>query len=319
MTKEQLKQKLQYLTVEQIEKSLSVYVTTPTTGLQLFNIEDDHLPDLLQMFIKSVVETLVVDDIYTLEDYSTSLKRVDAYYRYDLPVGTRTEEMQRMTEVLALEDRNLFDSSVTPIESINGLFVVIRGNLDQNVVIYKNITAVDKTYAGSSYLLYGTSNTRFSRQSKSMLRITPALHMLLVGEEIILVDMKKLESKLHLDNILKRETERDIASISAKNIVVNDVQLKKACQTTSMCKKLRHALTKSKVVEKNVSNADIIAFAQTERLGLKFHFNRAKDKFEIKSKAEAIRFIKLLDDDYLWSELTKEDYDSPDKDPMNAE
>lgn len=63
MTKEQLKQKLQYLTVEQIEKSLSVYVTTPTTGLQLFNIEDDHLPDLLQMFIKSVVETLVVDDI----------------------------------------------------------------------------------------------------------------------------------------------------------------------------------------------------------------------------------------------------------------
>ena len=316
MTKEQLKQKLQYLTVEQIEKSLSIYVTTPSTELQLFSIKNDHLPELLQMFIKSVIDTLVFDDVYTLEDYSTSLKRVDAYYRYDLPAETRTPEMQRMIDVLALDDRNLFDSSVTPIESINGLYAVIRGNLDQNIVIYKNITTVDKTYAGSSFFLFGTSNTQFARQSKSMLRITTALHMLLVGEEVVLIDMKKLESKLHLDNILKRETERDIATISSKNIIVNDVQLKKACQSASMCKKLRHALTKSKVVQKNVSNADIIAFARTERLGLKFHFNRAQDRFEIRSKAEAMRFIKLLDDDYLWSELTKEDYDSTDKDPM---
>lgn len=319
MTKEQLLQKLQYLTVEQIEKSLSIYVTTATTGLQLFNIKNEFIPDLLQMFIKSVVDTLGTDDVYTLEDYSTSLKRVDAYYRYDLPVETRTSEMQRMIEVLALEDRNLFDSSVTPIESINGLYAVIRGNVGQNIVIYKNITAVDKTYAGSSVYIFGTSNTQFSRQSSSMLRITPALHMLLVDDEVILIDMKKLESKLHLDSILKRETDRDIATISAKNIILNDAHLKKACESPSMCKKLRHALTKSKVAKKNISNADIIVFAKTERLGLKFHFNRANDKFEIKSKAEAIRFIKLLDDDYLWSELTKEDYDSTDKDPMKPE
>ena len=76
-------------------------------------------------------------------------------------------------------------------------------------------------------------------------------------------------------------------------------------------------MTLSKVAIKNISNADIITFAKTARLDLKFHFNRANDKFEIKSKAEAIRFIKLLDDDYLWSELTKEDYDSPEKDPLN--
>lgn len=316
MTKEQLHQTLQYLSVNQIQKNLSVYVTTPATGLQLFNIKNDHLPDLLQMFIKSVVETLVEDDSYTLEDYSSSLKRVDAYYRYDLPIGTRTIEMQRMKEVLELDDRDMFNSGVTPIESIDGLYAVIRGNLDQNIVIYKNITAVDKTYVGSSFLIFGTSHTQFTRQCQPMLRITPAIHMILVGDEVILIDMKKLESKLHLDNILKRETERDIAAITNKNIIVNDAHLKTACQSPSMCKKLRHALTKSKVFTNNISNTDIINFAQTERLGLKFHFNRSRDKFEIRSKAEAIRFIKLLDDDYLWSELTKVDYDSENKDPM---
>lgn len=316
MTKEQLHQNLQFLSVEQIVKNLTVYVTTPSTGLQLFNIEEEHLPDLLQMFIQSIVDTLVRDEAYTLEEYSTSLKRVDAYYRYDLAEETRTEEMRRMSEVLGLDDSNLFDSNATPIETINGLYAVIRGNRGQNVVVYKNITAVDKTYAGRNFMIFGTSPTQFSRQSKSMLRITPSIHMLSIGDDIILIDMKKMETRLHLDNILKREIDRDIAVISSKNIIINDVQLKKACESPTMCKKLRHALTHSNVAKKNISNADIIAFAQTERLGLKFHFNRAKDRFEIKSKAEAVRFIKLLDDDFLWSELTKVDYDSENKDPL---
>lgn len=316
MTKEQLHQNLQFLSSEQIVKNLTVYVTTPNTGLQLFNIEEEHLPDLLQMFIQSIVDTLVRDEAYTLEEYSTSLKRVDAYYRYDLAEETRTEEMRRMLEVLGMDDSNLFDSNATPIEMINGLYAVIRGNRGQNVVIYKNITAVDKTYAGRSFMIFGTSPTQFSRQSKSMLRITPSIHMLSVGDDIILIDMKKMETRLHLDNILKREIDRDITVISSKNIIINDVQLKKACESLAMCKKLRHALIHSNVAKKNISNADIIAFAQTERLGLKFHFNRAKDRFEIKSKAEAIRFIKLLDDNFLWSELTKVDYDSENKDPL---
>ena len=317
MTKDELKQKLQFLVVEQVQKNITVYVTTPTTGLQLFNIIDANLPDLQEMFVKSVKSAILDYDTYTLEDYSVSLKRVDAFYRYDLAEENRTEEMKRMVEVLDLEDHEKFDTNVASIESINGLYAVIRGNRDQHMVIYKNITSVDKTYAGSNMYIFGTSSNQFTIQEKSMLRITPALHMLSVGGEIILIDMKRLESKLHLDCILKRESERDIRTISDKNIIVNDKHLKKVCESTSICKKLRHAMTLSKVAIKNISNADIITFAKTARLDLKFHFNRANDKFEIKSKAEAIRFIKLLDDDYLWSELTKEDYDSPEKDPLN--
>ena len=84
MTKDELKQKLQFLVVEQVQKNITVYVTTPTNGLQLFNIIDTNLPDLQEMFVKSVKSAILDDDIYTLEDYSVSLKRVDAFYRYDL-------------------------------------------------------------------------------------------------------------------------------------------------------------------------------------------------------------------------------------------
>ena len=37
------------------------------------------------------------------------------------------------------------------------------------------------------------------------------------------------------------------------------------------------------------------------------------NQFDLTNKAEARRFIKLIDDDYLTSELTKEDYDANQK------
>jgi hypothetical protein len=37
------------------------------------------------------------------------------------------------------------------------------------------------------------------------------------------------------------------------------------------------------------------------------------NQFDLKNKIEAKRFIKLIDDDYLTSELTREDYDANQK------
>ena len=77
-----------------------------------------------------------------------------------------------------------------------------------------------------------------------------------------------------------------------------------------MLKKLRHALTVSKV--KDLSNDNIIQFAKQQNK-LKFKFDEERNKFNIDSQAAAKRFIKLLDDDYLFSKLTSTDYDSEQK------
>ncbi len=91
------------------------------------------------------------------------------------------------------------------------------------------------------------------------------------------------------------------------------------CQQPKYCKKLRHALKKSTVVKKiedgSLDVRKIIDFVK-KNTSLKFHYK--DDKFDLKSDAEAIRFIKLMDDDYLLSELTGVKYDSDIKDPMQA-
>ena len=61
MTREELQQRLQFIQDEQVTKNLSVFVTTKTTGLQLFNIREDDMGELLNMFIGSVKEKLIDD------------------------------------------------------------------------------------------------------------------------------------------------------------------------------------------------------------------------------------------------------------------
>lgn len=318
MTKEELKKKVEFVINDHVNKTVSVFVTTDTKGRpQLFNIVDKDLNDLIQMFVQSI-KSVLIDKEYIIENYSTSLKREDVLYVYDID-DKHTPEMETMEEVVGIQVPEYFDQGVTRIEKINGLYIVIKDENNQGIItLFKNITNIDKAYAASTFLIFGKENQQFERQRKNMLRISPSFHMMRVNKDIILIDLDKLEKPLHLDAILRREMERDVKILS--NELIGDYKkLISVCQQPKYCKKLRHALKKSTVVKKiedgSLDVRKIIDFVK-KNTSLKFHYK--DDKFDLKSDAEAIRFIKLMDDDYLLSELTGVKYDSDIKDPMQA-
>ena len=320
MTKEDLKGKVAFIGNDQLEKSAAIYVTTDTTGLQLFNIVENDLKDLCTMFVKSV-KTKVIDDAeYVVENYSTSIKREDVLHEYDL-LDNLTDEMSKMKEVEGIQVPEYFDKSRTKIEKINGIYILIKDNANQHsLTLYKNITNVDKAYTASTFFIFGSQNRQFERQKDTMLKVTPTFQMFQIDGSIFLTDINKLEKPLGLDAILVRETARDVTKIS-NNLAMNTTHLLKVCKKPKLCKKLRHALQVSKVVKKledrTLTVAQIINFIET-KTKLKFKYNRARTMFQLGTDAEAERFIKLMDDDYLMSELTGEKYDSPNKDVMEA-
>ncbi len=317
MIREELISELQFVIKEDVEKTLNIFVTTDTTGLQLFNIVDRDLNELTGMFSLSI-NTVAIEKEYVIEDYSTSLKREGVLHIYDLD-DQQTEEMVRMAEVVGIQEPEYFDKSVTHIERINGIYVVIKDVDNQHsLTLFKKITNVDKAYASSAFFIFGKENRLFERQKENMLRISPSFQMMRINEKIIITDLDKLEKPLHLDAILQKETERDVKTLG-KGLITNNEHLMSVCQKPKNCQKLRHALQKSKVVVKlkdgSLDVRKIIDFVKNKTT-LKFHYNRDGSKFELKSEAEAIRFIKLMDDDYLLSELTGEKYDSGLKDSM---
>ena len=313
MNKEELINSLGFLFDTDCRCNISVFVTTPGSGLKLFNIEKENLGDLLKMFLSSIQTKLIDDEDYVLEDYSSTINRVNTLYRFDLSETERTDEMKNLVAISTLIDPEIFSSDEDSIETINGIYILINGGEQQSISLYKHITNVDKTYTNSRCYWFYKSDDQFKRMMKSLLRITPSFQMFQVNGEIYMNDMQHLEKLLKLDAILRREVSHDITAITTRRIITNNIFLKQACEKPKNCKKLRHALTKSEVITKNIDNATVINFAESKS-ALKFHFNAEKTMFDIKSKAEAERFIKLLDDDFLRSLLTDTDYDSSDKD-----
>ena len=311
MTLEELHEKLSFLYNENVETHISFYATTPTTSLCLFNIEDQFLHELKKMFIEEIKE--VTDNQspnFTLENYSSSTKQLDAIFQYDLQDDLRPE-MQLMKDVQAIIEPNLFViNPENSIDQVNGLYIVIR-SANHVISLYKHIFGVDKIYAQKSWFLVH-SNEQFVKQKESMLRISPTFQMLCVDDDIIMTDIQKLERIMDLKAVLTNAAAQHIATIvNAKQLVTRSDLLEEVSNEPTMAKKLIHAVTVGKVFLKNISNAVIIAFAQKK--GAKLNMSFEDNQFDLKNKAEARRFIKLIDDDYLTSELTKEDYDANQK------
>ena len=311
MTLEELHEKLSFLYNENVETHISFYATTPTTSLCLFNIENQFLDELKDLFIKEIKEvTENQSPNFTLENYSSSTKQLDAIFQYDLQDDLRPE-MQLMKDVQAIIEPNLFViNPENSIDQVNGLYIVIR-SANHVISLYKHIFGVDKIYAQKSCLLVH-SNEQFVKQQESMLRISPTFQMLCVDDDIIMTDIQKLERIMDLKAVLTNAASQHIATIvNAKQLVTRSDLLEKVSNEPTMAKKLIHAVTFGKVFLKNISNAAIIAFAQRKNAKLNMSFNG--NQFDLTNKAEARRFIKLIDDDYLTSGLTQEDYDANQK------
>lgn len=311
MTLEELHEKLSFLYNENVETHISFYATTPTTSLCLFNIENQFLDELKDLFIKEIKEvTENQSPNFTLENYSSSTKQLDAIFQYDLQDDLRPE-MQLMKDVKTLENPELF--VIKPnnsIDQVNGLYIVIR-SANHVISLYKHIFGVDKIYAQKSCFLVH-SNEQFVKQQESMLRISPTFQMLCVDDDIIMTDIQKLERIMDLKAVLTNAASQHIATIvNAKQLVTRSDLLEKVSTEPTMAKKLIHAVTFGKVFLKNISNAVIIDFAQRKNAKLNMSFNG--NQFDLTNKAEARRFIKLIDDDYLTSGLTQEDYDANQK------
>ena len=308
MNIEDLKAKLNFIINDEIQKNIYIYVTSPI-GLQLFNIVEDDLNELMPIYLELIKSLVLERDGLSLGDYSMTVARENMIYRYDLSPDRRTQEMINMSRAGTEQNPSLFTVNNDLLEKINGFYVVIK-SVGNRVVFYKQILPIDKTYGRSSFFLGIKDNEMFERKKDSLLRLVPGIQMLYVDDTIILVEMNKLESSLGLDAILQKEAATTFRNIEEKDIVLDIAKLKEVCDKPSMLKKLRHALTESKV--KDLSNDEIIQFAKQQNK-LKFKFDEEQNKFNIDSQAAAKRFIKLLDDDYLFSNLTSTDYDSEQK------
>ena len=140
--------------------------------------------------------------------------------------------------------------------------------------------------------------------------------MFKVNGELYILDLKFLERKFKIYDVIKSVALKEIDKINEIGIVQNANSLKELLINTSFARKLSKISEHSPVLGK-VPNADIISFTKNyQRLKNKFKYTNDGSQIILSTKTTMEIFIKLLNDDFLSSELTRIYYDSIAKDEL---
>lgn len=274
------------------------------------NIRNNEQGELAQMFINEITTRITQNNDIGLIDISAADDRNNVIYRYDL--DNLPEELSSLNYVIENEDIPVFSFQNNELSDINS-FVFIIGNANHQLVIYKQNYPINLFRRHSTYAIKKGDN-QFERMDDDFLKINSKFDFFKIENNLFILDLKTLERFFGFHDVIKTEAERGIQSIEEFDLLENPQELRDMLDDISFARKLTKISSASPVLG-TISNDRIIEFASNHpALRGKIRFNNDMTKISLHSKKAKQLFLKILNDDYLISELTTKYYDSLAKD-----
>lgn len=324
MTKEDLIKRIEFLVSDNPNKEMNLFAfeknnTTPYK-IKLTQKLKNKLIDLFSVGIKKI---FIEDKEYNLVDYSKADERKGSYYIYDLE--TIPDALKQMPELIGETGCDDYDFAKNKFEKLGHFILVFSdGNVEgeNKIVIYKHFSSVEKIIKSEKSFLGMFGDEYLEEFDKPLLRIGPKFQVIFIyPNTYILLNDKFIEQKLDLYKIMENEVKKNIHKLHNKNLLLDNTKLEQYKERDlSFCRKLVKVLSTSKILEPNISKQDIFNFIENDdKLNGLFcleHNDNGEKFIKIKNKTMAKRFLNLLDDDFLYSKLTKQKYQVSAKDEI---
>lgn len=273
--------------------------------------------ELSRNFVDSISGTILLNDELTLLNISSADDRSHAIYRYDLP--EIPVQLSHLETVLQRDDFGLFDFSSDDLKNLKGIVILIGHGTNQ-LALYKHQYPIALLKRDSSFNLIRIRNqNRLEKLDDDVLRLNPKFEFMRVGSEYYIVDIKTLEKFFGFHDAVRNAATQGIASIQESGLVADTQPLLARLDDISFSRKLVRAGRASPVLGV-IPNEQVIAFVGSHpALRGKFRLSDDGTKIQLDTKVSQNLFVKLLNDDFLQSELTKRYYASLAKDTLETE
>lgn len=281
------------------------------------DIDEDDQTELTKMFIGAISDNVLLNDDLSLIPLSSADDRTNAIYEYDLE--DVPEELTHLKSILDSDDFEAFSFGGDELAHLEGILILI-GNQDVQLALYKHqypISLLRKDSSGCNLIKCGDAN-RFKKLDQDILKINPKFEFIKIDGKYYIIDIKALERFFGFHDAIKNVAMKGIENIQEANIVEDISVLSNRLNDISFSRKLVKSANNSPVLGV-IPNTAIIAFSRTHpALGGKFKYSADGSQLNLKTKKSQNLFLKLLNDDYLQSELTKRYYDSMAKDSIEG-
>lgn len=318
MTKEELNQRINYCLDE--NTGIEIYFGMRGGECKKGNFAAAVQDTIKDMFI-GVINTKILSDEVVLMNLSTADDRKDVIYQYDLEHKSNIQGSE-LLQLVAPSDNGIqfFSFDDDKISDIDSLIIKI-GNANNDLVIFRKIPAINNYARMAKSFMFGKRGNIFDLQSNEFVKITPGAEFLLIDEEFFILDLKYFEqtTRFHAPIFMAAHNQigilgglgflEDIAPLIA--IVDEDITLAR-----KLSKINDNSPTLNMLRNGHLSLPAFIHFTRNHpALNGKFKYSQ-EGKLSLTTKNHIKYLIKVLNDDYLVSQLTNIAYDSKAKDQI---
>lgn len=320
------------MSIEALQLTAQTLANDPqTVGLMFFILKQQNIFVVRKVELSVDAQTALTAELkleltgffetdYVLRDLTAADLRQDAVFRYNLQ--NKPPQLLSLIETVnaapAITDFNHLTDQVTNLKAI----VVVLGNGNEKLAVYKHHYPTN-TYRRSGFSLWraGIGQDRFEKLNQDIIRMGHTIDFLYDGTDIFVTNFKVLEKFFGFKEAVKADSVVKLATLAGRNLIDNISLLEERISVqgdVTFAKKVIRAISHSRVLD-TVGNDQIIQFIkQHHGLSKKIKIDGAETKIVLDTKVSQNFFMKLLNDDYLKSELTKFEYDADSKDLVDA-
>ena len=276
--------------------------------------EDTSSEELLNGFENVVKSTFYTyDDSLEILKLSSADERKNGLYYYDLDeLPDELKFMKKVWENPNFEKFNFQDDSLDEIEA----FIIVIGNAENKMVLYKQQYPISLLRRDKYMFTPILHENRLKKVQQDILRVDFNFQFCYVKGVFYISDIDRMEKICSFHNVIVNEAKKSIKLILEADILDNVEVLEDELDNVTFARKLTRIYKDSKVLGK-ISKEVIVEFTKKHSYFKKNPLKSTdENKFILDTKKSKETFIKLMNDDFLKSELTNYEYESLAKNGM---
>lgn len=322
--------------IQQLKTKLQTIVSLDVIGINVFfimknnrsfllkkadirNDATEGLKKVLLTHINEIIAEIDSNDELRVINLSAADDRTTVIYEYDLDEQPEFfsyfENIQnnRQPGNYSTSNRNMFRFETDSLMDVDG-YILRFGDEDNSMMVYRKNYPVNVFKRDKIYLIKG-DETQFTTMKDDFLRIDSKIDFFKIDDSVFIKNVDILEKFCEFKQIIIAEATCSIAAVSSLGLVENIEVLNERVGEMPFARKLTKVSRTSPVF--TLPKANIINFAKNHRLLKKAFKYSENGSIILDTKSSQNLFIRLLNDDFLHSELTNNDYVTPAKDKLD--
>jgi Domain of unknown function (DUF4868) len=318
MTLPELTTEITYFTTTGDVLTLTLYIVYEDTDgadrLSIADIDMQTAQELKEMFLDQLRSEVLTNPDLSFMDISAADDRKNAIYQYDLP--QRPAELNVLNTVATHDEQPEFVPTTENFEKISA-FIITIGTEQRKLILYKNRHRLNLIKGGNAFAVW-VGNNRLERFRRDLIKLSPSIDFLQIGQALIILNLKTLESSFGFQEAIRHKATQNIALIQAAQLLDDVAPLTAMAEDLRQAKRIMKIRSTSPVLQLPV--AEVLHFVTHHPpIMRKFRLSADGTRLKLDTNVSKQLFLDLLNDDLLTSELTKRYYMGRAKDAMEIE